>query len=162
MCITYACFQKLIFYLIICLHCFSAPWIGTSRWWFISIQGASTRCLGQNPWESQAFGPSQSSKLPLRSTKGEEEREQTETSIPREQCITTVLQHPLKVSLSIRDKVRDLRESTWLVQTSWLISRWQKLVRWILFWLITSRVSLSRTVLLWVPSTSAYSAETER
>lgn len=162
MCITYAYFQKFIFYPIICLHCLSAPWIGTSRWWFISIQDAFTRCLGQNPWKSQAFGPIQSSKLPLQSTKREEEREQTETSTPREQCITTVVQHPLKVSLSIRDKVHDLRESTWLVKTSWLISRWQKLVRWIPFWLITSRVSLSRTVLLRALSTSAYLAETER
>lgn len=89
------------------------------------------KCLGQNSWESQAFGASQSSKLPLRSTKREEEMEQTETRTPREQCITTVLQYPLEVSPSIRDKVHDLRESTWLVQTSWLISRWQKLVRWI-------------------------------
>lgn len=58
---------------------------------------ASTRRLGQNPWESKAFGPSQSPKLPLQSTNREKEREETETSTPREQCITAVLQHPLRV-----------------------------------------------------------------
>lgn len=131
MCIFRMPIFRNFFYPIICLHCLSTPGIGTSRWWFISTQEASTRCPGHNPWESQAFGASQSSTLPLWSTKREEERERAETRTPREQCITTVLQHPLKVSPSIRDKVHDLRESTYLVQTSWLISRWQKLVRWI-------------------------------